>query len=91
MNKSIAVIVALVGVLAVAPWGVGKVVEKRLDQGVDTLVEKAMGRVFAATSTMATSSSRSASSSSSARTSRNSQSATCTTWSTANRRAGSRA
>jgi uncharacterized protein YdgA (DUF945 family) len=35
------VVVVLVALLVVAPWGVGKLAEKRLDQGLDKLVETA--------------------------------------------------
>jgi uncharacterized protein YdgA (DUF945 family) len=41
MKKIIIVVVVLVALLVVAPWGVGKLAEKRLDHGLDKLVEAA--------------------------------------------------
>ena len=41
MKKIVIVVVVLVLALVVAPWGVGKIAEKRLDQGLDKLVEQA--------------------------------------------------
>ena len=41
MKKIVIVLVVLVLALLVAPWGVGKVAEKRLDYGLDKLVEQA--------------------------------------------------
>jgi uncharacterized protein YdgA (DUF945 family) len=41
VKKIVIVVVVLVALLAVAPWGVGKVAEKRLDHGLDKLVEAA--------------------------------------------------
>jgi uncharacterized protein YdgA (DUF945 family) len=41
MKKLVAVVAALVLVLVVAPWGVGKVAEKRLDHGLEQLVKAA--------------------------------------------------
>ena len=41
MKKIVIVVVVLVLALAVAPWGVGKVAEKRLNHGLDKLVEAA--------------------------------------------------
>ena len=41
MKKIITVVVVLVAVLLVAPWGVGKLAEKRLDHGLEQLVEAA--------------------------------------------------
>ncbi|HEV7609551.1 MAG TPA: YdgA family protein [Steroidobacteraceae bacterium] len=41
MKKIVTVVVVLVLVLAVAPWGVGKLAEKRIDYGLDKLVEVA--------------------------------------------------
>ena len=41
MKKWVIAIVVLVVLLAVAPWGVGKVAEKRLDRGLEQLVEAA--------------------------------------------------
>ena len=41
MKKIVVVVVVLVALLLVAPWGVGKLAEKRLDHGLDKLVEAA--------------------------------------------------
>ena len=42
MKKIVVVVVVLVlALLLVAPWGVGKVAEKRLNAGLDKLVEQA--------------------------------------------------
>src|SRR3954471_13633847 len=41
MKKIVAVVVILLLVLVVAPWGIGRVAEKRLDAGLDQLVERA--------------------------------------------------
>ncbi len=41
MKKIVVVVVVLVLALLVAPWGVGKLAEKRLDVGLDKLVEQA--------------------------------------------------
>ncbi len=41
MKKIVVVVAVLVLALIVAPWGVGKVAEKRLDAGLDKLVEQA--------------------------------------------------
>ncbi|HUF82463.1 MAG TPA: DUF945 family protein, partial [Burkholderiales bacterium] len=41
MKKLIVVVVVLVLALAVAPWGVGRLAEKRLDHGLEQLVEAA--------------------------------------------------
>jgi len=41
MKKIITVVVVLVALLLVAPWGVGKLAEKRLDHGLNQLVEAA--------------------------------------------------
>jgi uncharacterized protein YdgA (DUF945 family) len=41
MKKIVAVVVVLVLVLAVAPWGIGKVAEKRVDHGLEQLVKVA--------------------------------------------------
>lgn len=41
MNKLVIAAVVVVLALVVAPWGVGKVAEKRLDEGIDKLVEQA--------------------------------------------------
>ena len=41
MKKIITVVVVLVALLLVAPWGVGKLAEKRLDHGLEQLVEAA--------------------------------------------------
>ncbi len=41
MKKIVIVVVVLVALLVVAPWGVGKLAEKRLDHGLDQLVEAA--------------------------------------------------
>lgn len=41
MKKIVVVVAVLVLALIVAPWGVGKVAEKRLDEGLDKLVEQA--------------------------------------------------
>jgi uncharacterized protein YdgA (DUF945 family) len=41
MKKIVVVVVILVLALLVAPWGVGKVAEKRLNAGLDKLVEEA--------------------------------------------------
>ena len=39
MKKILVAVVVLVALLVVAPWGVGKLAEKRLDQGLDQLVK----------------------------------------------------
>ena len=41
MKKIVIVVVVLVALLVVAPWGVGRLAEKRLDHGLDKLVEAA--------------------------------------------------
>ena len=41
MKKIVVVVAVLVLALVVAPWGVGKVAEKRLNAGLDKLVEQA--------------------------------------------------
>jgi len=41
MKKSVIVVVVLAALLLVAPFGVGKLAEKRLDHGLDKLVEEA--------------------------------------------------
>ena len=41
MKKIVVVVAVLVLALIVAPWGVGKVAEKRLNAGLDKLVEQA--------------------------------------------------
>ena len=41
MKKLVVVVVVLVLALLLAPWGVGKVAEKRLNAGLDKLVEEA--------------------------------------------------
>ena len=41
MKKIVIVVVVLVLLLVVAPWGIGKVAEKRLNHGLDQLVEAA--------------------------------------------------
>jgi hypothetical protein len=41
MKKLVVVAVVLVALLVVAPWGVGRLAEKRLDHGLDKLVEAA--------------------------------------------------
>ena len=44
MKKIITVVVVLVALLLVAPWGVGRLAEKRLDHGLEQLVEVVLGR-----------------------------------------------
>ncbi|HWN46742.1 MAG TPA: DUF945 family protein, partial [Steroidobacteraceae bacterium] len=41
MKKIVVVVAVLALALIVAPWGVGKVAEKRLNAGLDKLVEQA--------------------------------------------------
>src|SRR5689334_11154755 len=41
MKKLVIAVVVLAALLLVAPYGVGKLAEKRLDQGLDKLVEQA--------------------------------------------------
>jgi uncharacterized protein YdgA (DUF945 family) len=41
VKKIVIVVVVLVAFLVVAPWGVGKIAEKRLDHGLDQLVQAA--------------------------------------------------
>jgi len=41
MKKIIVAVVVLLLALVVAPWGVGRVVEKRVDDGLDQLVKQA--------------------------------------------------
>jgi len=41
MKKIVVAVVVVVLALLVAPWGVGKVAEKRLNAGLDKLVEEA--------------------------------------------------
>lgn len=41
MKKSVIVVVVLVLLLGVAPWGIGRIAEKRVNAGLDRLVEQA--------------------------------------------------